>query len=191
MAFSSAERARREKAIRGVIEAKGLKVLILIGDTNVGGEYLGDFRYFVDNRIIAGQQVAILFPQGEAVLFAGTAIQQQAASRRSSVRDCRVSDDLLADTIRLLKERSSTLPQSLGKIFAIRNSIVQRDGFVLIFVDAYRKGVKTGFLRKSPGENGNQRRVRFDGLSFLKAMALISFRPPMSGNPCFYLYYSK
>jgi|SRR5271157_1294659 len=106
MAFSSAERTRREKAIRQVMEAKGLKALILIGDTNVGSEYLGDFRYYVDNRIIAGQQVAILFPQADPVLFVGTAIQQQAASRRSSVRDCRVSDDLLADAVRLLKERN-------------------------------------------------------------------------------------
>jgi Xaa-Pro dipeptidase len=106
MAFSATERARREKAIRGVIEAKGLKALILIGDTNVGSEYLGDFRYYVDNRIIAGQQVAMLFPQAEPVLFSGTAIQQQAASRRSSVKDCRVSDDLLADTVGLLKERT-------------------------------------------------------------------------------------
>ena len=93
MAFSGAERKRRDKAMHRVIEAKGLKALILIGDTNVGSEYLGDFRYYVDNRIIAGQQVAILFPQTEPVLFMGTAIQQQAASRRSSVRDCRVSDD--------------------------------------------------------------------------------------------------
>ncbi len=84
MAFSSAERTRRDKAIHGVMQAKGLKALVLIGDTNVGGQHLGDFRYYVDNRIIAGQQVAGLFPQGEPVLFMGTAIQQQAASRRSS-----------------------------------------------------------------------------------------------------------
>ncbi len=118
MAFSGAERTRREKAIQQVMEAKGLKALILIGDTNVGSEYLGDFRYYVDNRVIAGQQVAILFPQAEPVLFMGTAIQQQAASRRSSVRDCRVSDDILADTVKLLKERN-VVAGKVGVSFAM------------------------------------------------------------------------
>jgi Xaa-Pro dipeptidase len=118
MAFSSAERQRRDKAMHGVMKAKGLEALILIGDTNVGSDYLGDFRYYADNRIIAGQQVAVLFPQAEPVLFMGTAIQQQAASRRSSVRDCRVSDDLLADTVKLLKERN-ILAGKIGISFAM------------------------------------------------------------------------
>ena len=118
MAFSSAERTRRDKAMHRVMEAKGLKALILIGDTNVGAEYLGDFRYYVDNGIIANQQVAVLFPQAEPVLFMGTAIQQQAASRRSSVRDCRVSDDVLADVVGLLKERK-ILTGKVGVSFAM------------------------------------------------------------------------
>jgi Xaa-Pro dipeptidase len=118
MAFSGAERERREKAIRRVMEAKGLKALILIGDTSVGAAHLGDFRYYVDNRIIANQQAAVLFPQAESVLFVGTAIQQQAASRRSSVRDCRVSDDLLADTVGLLKERN-VVTGKVGVSFAM------------------------------------------------------------------------
>ena len=118
MAFSNTERTRRDKAMHRVMEAKGLKALVLIGDTNVGSEYLGDFRYYVDNRIIAGQQVAVLFAQAEPVLFMGTAIQQQAASRRSSIRDCRVSDDLLADTVGLLKERN-ILAGKVGVSFAM------------------------------------------------------------------------
>ncbi len=118
MAFSGAERARREKAMRKVMEAKELKALILVGDTNVGSDYLGDFRYYVDNRIIAGQQVAMLFPKAEPVLLSGTAIPGQAASRRSSVRDCRVSDDLLVDTVALLKERNLTTGK-VGVSFAM------------------------------------------------------------------------
>jgi Xaa-Pro aminopeptidase len=106
MAFSAAERQRRDKAMQGIMDAKGLKALILIGDTNVGADILGDFRYYVDNRIIANRQVAILFPQTEPVLFMSTAIQRQAAERRSSIKDCRVSDDIPADTIKILKERN-------------------------------------------------------------------------------------
>ncbi len=108
MAFSSTERERRDKAMRGIMEARGLVALILLGDTNVGGDYLGDFRYYVDNRIIADRQVALLFAAGDPVLLMGTAIQQQAASRRSSVRDCRLSDNMPADVVALLKERNVT-----------------------------------------------------------------------------------
>jgi Xaa-Pro dipeptidase len=106
MAFSSEERGRRDKAMHRIMEAGGCEALILFGDTNVGGDYLGDFRYYVDNRIIAGRQVAVLFAQTEPVLFVGTAIQQQAASRRSSVRDCRLTDDMQADIVKLMKERN-------------------------------------------------------------------------------------
>ena len=105
MAFSSAERERRDGEIRKIMDAKELKALMLLGDTNVGNDILGDFRYYVDNRVIAGRQVAILFPQAEPVLFMVTGIQQQAAQRRSSVRDCRVTEDTIAEVIKLLKER--------------------------------------------------------------------------------------
>jgi Xaa-Pro aminopeptidase len=118
MAFSNAERQRRDKAMRLMMEGKGLTALILIGDTNLGSDTLGDFRYYVDNRVIAGQQVAMLFPGSEPVLFSGTPIQQQAALRRSSIRDCRVSDDMIADVVKLLKERN-VLTDKVGVSFAM------------------------------------------------------------------------
>ena len=79
--------------------------LILIGDTNVGNGFLGDLRYYTDNVIIFGRQAVVVFPQSEPVLFAGSEIQRQAAVRRSSVKDCRFSEDLIADVAKLLKGR--------------------------------------------------------------------------------------
>jgi len=105
MAFSDTELERRHKAIDRIMDSMGLKALILFGDTNVGSDVLGDFRYYVDNRNIAGRQVAMLFPQRKPVLFVGSAIQRQAAERRSSIRDCRLSDNMLADMVNLLKEQ--------------------------------------------------------------------------------------
>lgn len=107
MGFSSMERKRRDRAMQRIIETENLRALILLGDTNVGNVY-GDFRYYVDNRIIFGRQVALLFPDWEPVLFVGSSIQRQAASRRSSIQDCRQSDDLLRDIAALLKERRVT-----------------------------------------------------------------------------------
>jgi Xaa-Pro aminopeptidase len=94
------------------METAGLRALVLLGDTNVGNHMYGDFRYYVDNRIIFYRQVAVLFPGSEPVLLAGSTIQSEAASRRSSIRDCRQSDDLAADLAALLKARSV----STGKV---------------------------------------------------------------------------
>jgi len=106
VAFSDTERERRHKAINRILVVKELKALVLFGDTNVGSDVLGDFRYYVDNRNIAGRQVAMLFPQKDPVLLVGSVIQRQAAGRRSSIKDCRLSDHLLADMVKLLKERN-------------------------------------------------------------------------------------
>ncbi len=108
MAFSSAERERRDKIMKGIMAAKQLKALILFGEVNVGNDVYGDLRYYVDNRNVANRQVAILFPDTPPVLFVGSPIQQQAASRRSSIKDCRSSSDMLADVTALLKERNAT-----------------------------------------------------------------------------------
>ena len=83
-----------------------LMALLLIGDTNVGNGFLGDLRYYTDHVVIFGRQVVVVFAQSEPVLFAGSEIQRQAAVRRSSVKDCRFSEDLIADVSKLLKERS-------------------------------------------------------------------------------------
>lgn len=66
------------------METKGLAALILLGDTNVGNDIYGDFRYYADSRSIS---------------------HRQAASRRSSINDCRRSDNLIVDIVRLLKQR--------------------------------------------------------------------------------------
>ena len=106
MAFTTAEREARHRAILEIIKKDHLMALILIGDTNVGNGFLGDLRYYTDNFIIFGRQVVVVFSQSEPVLFAGSEIQRQAAVRRSSVKDCRLSEDLIADVAKLLKERA-------------------------------------------------------------------------------------
>jgi Xaa-Pro aminopeptidase len=106
MAFSDTERKRRHEAIHRIMDTRELRALILFGETNVGSDVLGDLRYYVDNRNIAGRQVAMLFPRREPVLFVGSAIQRQAAERRSSIRDCRLSENMVADIVKLLKEQN-------------------------------------------------------------------------------------
>jgi Xaa-Pro aminopeptidase len=105
MAFTIAEKDVRLRAIQQIIETDHLGALLLIGDTNVGPGFSGDLRYYTNNRIIFYRQVVLIFPKSEPVLFAGSEIQRQAAVRRSFVRDCRLSDNLVVDAAKLLKER--------------------------------------------------------------------------------------
>lgn len=105
MAFTIVERETRHKTLQKMIDTNHLAALFLIGDTNVGPDFYGDLRYYADNRIIFYRQVALFFPQSEPVLFTVSEIQRQGALRRSSVKDCRSSDNLTADTTKLLKER--------------------------------------------------------------------------------------
>lgn len=105
MALTTKEREFRDRALRNIMKTQDLQALLLIGDTNVGHHFYGDLRYYTDNRIIFYRQVVVILPETEPVLFAGSEIQRQAALRRSSVKDCRLIDNLIADVVRLLKER--------------------------------------------------------------------------------------
>ena len=105
MPFTTVEREARHKAILEILKRDHLMALLLIGDTNVGNGFLGDLRYYTDHVVIFGRQVVVVFDRSEPVLLAGSEIQRQAAVRRSSVKDCRFSENLIADVAKLLKER--------------------------------------------------------------------------------------
>ncbi len=88
-----------------MLKENRLEALILTGDTNVGPAYYGDLRYYTDLVVIFNRQVVVVFPESEPVLFAYSEIAKQAAVQRSSIKDCRFTEDLIGDTARLLKER--------------------------------------------------------------------------------------
>ena len=46
------EKESRYKALRKILETDNLQTLLLIGDTNVGPDFCGDFRYYTNNQII-------------------------------------------------------------------------------------------------------------------------------------------
>lgn len=105
MPFSETERKRRHKALVEMMKKNELSALLLIGDTNVGPSVMGDLRYYTDLFVIFYRQVVVIFPDSEPVLFAFSEISRQAAQKRSSVRDCRFTEDLIGETVKLLKER--------------------------------------------------------------------------------------
>jgi methionine aminopeptidase len=95
----------RQETVQKLLITENLKALIFIGDTNVGPDFCGDFRYYVNNRIIFYRQVVLVLSDSTSVLLAGSEIQRQAAAGRSFINDCRLSNNLVADAVRILKDR--------------------------------------------------------------------------------------
>jgi Xaa-Pro aminopeptidase len=104
--FTAEEKKRRHRAFQDILKECRLEALLLIGETAVGRGLFGDFRYYTNNRTIFYRQVAVVFAQSKPVLFAGDAIQTEAAAKRSFIQDCRrISGNLAADVLGLLRER--------------------------------------------------------------------------------------
>ena len=106
--FSTTEKERRHKAIRQILDEEQLKALLLIGDANLGYDYCGDLRYHTNNRTITYREVVAVFKQYEPVLFTTTTRKLEEIAARSFIRDSRMSDDIVADVVALLKERGIT-----------------------------------------------------------------------------------
>jgi Xaa-Pro dipeptidase len=102
--FSKAEKIARHGAFTRIIEDENLKALLLIGDTNPGFDFCGDYRYYTNNRAIAQRETVVVFRDSEPVLFTPTTRKLTEISVRSFIRDCRFSDDMIADVVKLLKE---------------------------------------------------------------------------------------
>jgi Xaa-Pro dipeptidase len=102
--FTVSEKESRYRAVRQILKADDLMALLLIGDTSVGDGYRGDLRYYTNNRVIFNQQVVVVFPDTEPVLFAWSQLAREAAARRSFAGDCRYSSNMLADIANLLKQ---------------------------------------------------------------------------------------
>lgn len=103
--FTVAEKESRHRAVQQILNTDNLKALLLVGDTNAHRSFHGDFGYYTNTFTIAYRQVALVFPDSEAVLFAVSEFQKQVNAERSFVSNCRVSDNLMADAAKLLKER--------------------------------------------------------------------------------------
>jgi Xaa-Pro aminopeptidase len=100
--FTADEKKRRHRAIEKILVDHDLQAILLIGDTSMSHDYCGDFRYYTNAVIVFARQVALTFRNSEPVLFS--------TNRQSNtfVDDCRATDNILDDTINLLRERGVT-----------------------------------------------------------------------------------
>jgi len=105
MRFTDTEIERRHRAIQGLLKAKDLQALLLIGDMTVGHSFYGDFRYYTNNQVFFQRQVVVLLPDAAPVLFNYSDFSRRASVERSFIDDVRVSTNFIADTVRLLREQ--------------------------------------------------------------------------------------
>lgn len=103
--FTLNEKELRHSAIQEILTTDNLQALLLIGDTNAHRSIHGDFGYYTNTFTFSYRQIAVVFPNSEPVIFAVSIFQKQYDAETSFVRDCRVSDNLIADAASLLKER--------------------------------------------------------------------------------------
>jgi Xaa-Pro dipeptidase len=106
--LSSAEKERRHGFIRQILETKNLEALLLIGDPSVNFDFAGDYRYFTNNRTIVYREAIVLCRDAEPVLLTTTSGKLPEIAVRSFVRDCRFTDNMIDDVVKLLKERAIT-----------------------------------------------------------------------------------
>jgi Xaa-Pro dipeptidase len=106
--FSTTEKERRHGAIRQILAGDDLKAILLIGDAGNGNAPWGDYRYYTNNRTITYREIVVISPNAAPVILTTTSRKMTEIVRRSFVGECLFSDDLLADAVKLLKERGVT-----------------------------------------------------------------------------------
>ena len=104
--LSIAEKEIRHNRIMQVLDAENLEALLLIGDANVNLGFAGDYRYYTNNRTIFYREAVVISRGAEPVLFTTTSGKLPEIAVRSFVRDCRFTDNMIADVVKLLKERA-------------------------------------------------------------------------------------
>ena len=106
--FSEIERNRRMGEAAKLIKAEGLQAIYLVGNSNVGPNAFGCFRYFVDSRVFFHIMSVIIMPDGEPIAIVNNAMGKASLVANSFIRETAVSLDQLGGVIETLKSRGLT-----------------------------------------------------------------------------------
>jgi len=124
--FSLAEKDRRHKAAAAYMEKAGLGALYIPGNSTVGTNAFGYYRYFTDNRVVFSLSNLVLFKNGDAVSVVSNAMGKYNLVTNSFIGDAVINTDQLGGIIEILKLRGinsgrvGTLPEVLPASWLIR-----------------------------------------------------------------------
>ena len=102
--YSKEEKARRLAAAAALIKAEGLQAIFLQGNGTVGGNSLGNYRYFVDNRTNFFIACAVITPEGQLLGVVSSVMARNHLVKDSFVDNAIISPDRLGGVIKYLKE---------------------------------------------------------------------------------------
>ncbi len=105
--FSDAERARRLKKLNEVMESRGLDAIYLPGNSTVGTNAYGDYRYLTDNRVIFYLSNVIMPRGGEPIGVAANTMSKVMLTQKTFVKDVVIDLDQLNGIIGILKQACS------------------------------------------------------------------------------------
>jgi len=106
--FSEQERQRRLDGARKLIRDNDLKAIYLLGNSTVGTNAFGCFRYFVDSRIIFFLMSVVILPEGEPVAVVNNTMGKLNLVGRSFIREAEINLDQLGGVISILKSHGIT-----------------------------------------------------------------------------------
>ena len=106
--FSVAEKVRRHKAAAAFMDKAGLEALYIPGNSTVGTNAFGYYRYFTDNRVVFALSNLVLLKTGEPVSVVSNAMGKHNLIRNSFIDDAIINTDLLGGVIEILKSHGIT-----------------------------------------------------------------------------------
>ena len=106
--FSEQERQRRLDGARRLIRENDLAAIYLLGNSTVGTNAFGCFRYFVDSRVIFFLMSVVILPEGEPVAVVNNTMGKLNLVGRSFIREAVINLDQLGGVISILKSHGIT-----------------------------------------------------------------------------------
>ena len=106
--FSATEKGRRLQAAAAFMDKAGLSALYITGNSTVGPNAFGYYRYFTDQRVIFSLSNLVLLKTGEPVSVVSSAMGKHNLVSNSFIGDAVINADQLGGVIEILKSRGIT-----------------------------------------------------------------------------------
>ena len=103
--FSITERDRRYGAACDAMKSAGLQAVYITGNSTVGTNAFGCYRYFANSRVIFFMASMVLFENGQSVAVVNNPMGKINLVNNSFIEDAIVNQDQLGGVIEILKSR--------------------------------------------------------------------------------------
>lgn len=133
MDISKAEKDRRFRSVYGAMRRDTIDVLLMVGDAaKVSTRTTGGFRYLTGFFVYASYSFLLLFMDEEPVILAPSENSRYWASKRSWIKDVRLSGQKALDIVKVINEKTK---KDHGKLGIVSTASLPPDLFVSLQQD--------------------------------------------------------